>query len=123
MSPAQTCAAGAAGNESQAVACYTTLQEVTIPSIRAQFEIMNATMLAAFPNVDPRTGLVNSGSYYNEQDYLDVSWQESFWGPESNGVYARLRAIKTAYDPNGLFVCHQCVGSEDWSGDGNCRLH
>jgi hypothetical protein len=106
----QTCAAGAAGNESQAVECYTTLRDITIPGIRAQAAVMNATMLAAFPNLDPLTGDVYSGSYYNEQDYLNPAWQENFWGPASNGIYARLKAVKAAYDPDGLFICHQCVG-------------
>ena len=36
--------------------------------------------------------------------------------------YPRLRSIKEKYDPAGLFVCHHCVGSEDWTADGNCRL-
>jgi hypothetical protein len=29
-----------------------------------------------------------------------------------------LRAIKTHYDPTGLFFVHHGVGSEDWSADG-----
>jgi hypothetical protein len=119
----QICASGAAGNESSAADCYATLRDVTIPGIRAQAALMNETMRAAFPNVDSQTGAVWSGSYYNEQDYLSRDWREDFWGPASNGVYARLRAVKDAYDPNGLFICHQCVGSEDWSDDGNCHLN
>ena len=78
-------------------------------------------MNAAFPNVLP-DGTAYSGAYYNECDYGDPHWQESYWGPASNGIYARLRAVKAAYDPAGLFTCHHCVGSEDWSEDGNCRV-
>jgi Berberine and berberine like len=45
-------------------------------------------------------------------------WQKSFWG--SN--YPRLRQIKDKYDPDGLFVVHHGVGSEDWSADGFEKL-
>ena len=41
----------------------------------------------------------------------------SFWGDN----YARLRAIKDKYDPDGLFFLHHGVGSEDWSADGFTR--
>ena len=36
--------------------------------------------------------------------------------------YARLRAIKEKYDPDGLFFLHHGVGSEDWSADGFTRV-
>ena len=52
-------------------------------------------------------------------DYYEQDWQTSFWG-ETN--YPKLLAIKLKYDPNGVFTCHRCVGSEFWSKDGNCRL-
>ncbi|MGH9885359.1 MAG: BBE domain-containing protein, partial [bacterium] len=48
------------------------------------------------------------GSYVNETDYFEPSWQTEFWGDN----YPRLLAIKRKYDPNNLFVCHHCVGSE-----------
>ena len=37
--------------------------------------------------------------------------------------YQRLLAVKNAYDPNGLFVCHHCVGSERWTVESslNCE--
>lgn len=50
----------------------------------------------------------NSGSYPNEADYFITNWQQAFWG--SN--YAKLLQIKHKYDPNNLFTCHHCVGSE-----------
>ena len=36
--------------------------------------------------------------------------------------YARLARIKRQYDPDGLFVVHHGVGSDDWSADGFTRL-
>ncbi|HET6983220.1 MAG TPA: FAD-binding oxidoreductase [Myxococcaceae bacterium] len=54
------------------------------------------------------------GSYVSESNYFEKGWQRAFWG--SN--YARLRSIKKKYDPEGLFVVHHGVGSEDWSPDG-----
>ena len=56
----------------------------------------------------------HSGSYFNEGDFFNTSWHQEFWGRN----YARLRAIKRQYDPDGLFFVHHGVGSEDWSADG-----
>ena len=50
----------------------------------------------------------NAGSYVNETDYFEPNWQREFWGNN----YPRLLAIKQKYDPNNLFTCHHCVGSE-----------
>jgi len=59
-----------------------------------------------------------SGSYVNETNYFEKEWQRAFWGDN----YARLRAIKKRYDPEGLFFVHHGVGSEEWSADGFTRL-
>ncbi|KAF9289214.1 hypothetical protein BGZ68_009813 [Mortierella alpina] len=58
-----------------------------------------------------------SGSYMNEADINEPNWQTSFFG--SN--YKRLKAIKDKVDPQGVFVCAKCVGSEDWNSDLTCR--
>jgi FAD/FMN-containing dehydrogenase len=58
------------------------------------------------------------GSYVWETDYFQPNWQEAFWGDN----YARLRAVKDKYDPDGLFFLYHGVGSEDWSADGFTRL-
>ncbi len=60
----------------------------------------------------------HSGSYFNEGNFFNASWREEFWGKN----YSKLRAIKTKYDPDGLFLVHHGVGSEDWSADGFTRL-
>ena len=60
----------------------------------------------------------NAGSYVNETDYFQPDWQQSFWGVH----YPRLLKIKQKYDPNGLFYCHHCVGSEFWDKVGLCRI-
>ena len=39
------------------------------------------------------------------------------WGA---ATYASLLDVKHKYDPAGLFVCHHCVGSEEWDPSGNC---
>ncbi|KAF9348815.1 hypothetical protein BGX26_012807 [Mortierella sp. AD094] len=57
-----------------------------------------------------------SGAYFNEADANEPNWQTDFFG--SN--YARLKTIKDEVDPRGLFVCRNCVGSEDWSKDFIC---
>ena len=59
-----------------------------------------------------------ASSYVWETDYFESNWQDSFWGDN----YARLRAIKEKYDPDGLFFLHHGVGSEDWSANGFTRV-
>jgi FAD/FMN-containing dehydrogenase len=60
----------------------------------------------------------DAGSYVSESNYFNPSWQRAYWGDN----YARLRAIKKRYDPDGLFFVHHGVGSEEWSADGFTRL-
>ncbi|MBS0385137.1 MAG: FAD-binding oxidoreductase [Proteobacteria bacterium] len=64
-----------------------------------------------------RTVAPNGGSYVAESDYFNRNWREASWG--SN--YPRLARAKRKYDPNGLFIVHHGVGSEDWSPDGFSR--
>ena len=60
----------------------------------------------------------DAGSYVSESNYFNAGWQQAFWGKN----YPRLRTAKDRYDPDGLFVVHHGVGSEDWSADGFTRL-
>ncbi|MBC3906166.1 FAD-dependent oxidoreductase [Undibacterium umbellatum] len=60
----------------------------------------------------------NSGSYVPESNYFNSAWQKEYWGEN----YSTLRAIKSKYDPEGLFCVHHGVGSEDWSADGFTRF-
>jgi len=73
---------------------------------RSEGERARAGVAAA---VAPLEALIpEAGSYANEGDYFERDWQRRFWGAS----YARLLAIKRAYDPTNLFTCHHCVGSE-----------
>jgi FAD/FMN-containing dehydrogenase len=87
--------------------------EPDIALARKQAEAVTAAM-DAIRKVAPR-----AGSYVWETDYAEPHWQEAFWGDN----YARLLAIKSKYDPDGLFFLHHGVGSEDWSADGFTRLN
>jgi FAD/FMN-containing dehydrogenase len=60
----------------------------------------------------------DGGSYVSESNYFNDNWRVAFWGPH----YERLRAIKRRYDPDGMFIVHHGVGSEDWSADGFRRI-
>lgn len=59
-----------------------------------------------------------AGSYSSEMSYHEANWREAAWGEH----YPRLLAIKTTYDPEGLFTGHHQVGSEYWSADGFDRI-
>lgn len=59
----------------------------------------------------------DAGSYLSESDFFERNWQAAFWGAN----YARLRAVKQTYDPDGLFFVRHGVGSEQWSDDGFTR--
>ncbi|KAB8227121.1 uncharacterized protein BDW43DRAFT_324208 [Aspergillus alliaceus] len=52
----------------------------------------------------------NTGSYLNDGDRHSPWWQTDFFGDN----YPRLRAIKDEYDPEHVFYCPTCVGSEEW---------
>ena len=67
----------------------------------------------AFQNDTP-----GAGSYFNEAHYFEDNFQENFWGIEN---YEKLLQIKNVWDSNGLFYCHNCVGSEEWEEGGMCR--
>jgi hypothetical protein len=57
------------------------------------------------------------GAYLNEADANETDFQQSFWG--SN--YLKLLAIKSIWDPNGLFISRKGVGSEQWDDQGLCQ--
>ena len=59
-----------------------------------------------------------SGSYCSESNFFEPDWQQAFWGAN----HPRLQAVKSRYDPDGLFCVHHGVGSEAWSADGFTRL-
>ncbi|MDB6170539.1 MAG: binding domain protein, partial [Verrucomicrobia bacterium] len=58
------------------------------------------------------------GSYVSESNYFNARWAEAFWGES----YARLKAVKAKYDPEGLFYVHHGVGSEEWAEGGFERV-
>jgi FAD/FMN-containing dehydrogenase len=87
--------------------------EPDITLARSEAEAVTAAM-NEIRRVAPR-----GGSYVWETDYAQPHWQEAFWGDN----YTRLLAVKSKYDPDGLFFLHHGVGSEDWSADGFTRLN
>jgi hypothetical protein len=110
----QVCTAGANGDEASAVECMTEWRR-RVPGLQTQLDEVRSTLHHAFPAVGT-DGKPFSGSYYNEADYLEPDWQLINWGAVT---YAKLRRLKDKFDPTGLFWCHHCVGSEDWTHDGN----
>jgi FAD/FMN-containing dehydrogenase len=93
---------------------YPGLTHTTMDLTSARRDAHDIDLAAA----DLRQIAPNAGSYVSESNYFNRSWQKEYWGTN----YSRLRAIKTKYDPDGLFFVHHGVGSEDWSPDGFTRL-
>jgi hypothetical protein len=87
--------------------------EPDVAAARIQAEAVDKSMN------EIRKLLPRVGSYVWETDYFQPHWQEAFWGVN----YDRLLAVKSKYDPDGLFFLHHGVGSEDWSADGFTRLN
>jgi FAD/FMN-containing dehydrogenase len=65
-----------------------------------------------------RDAVPNAGSYVSEASFSDPEWQRRSFGDN----YPRLLNIKRRYDPDGLFITHHGVGSEQWSLDGFVRI-
>ena len=61
-----------------------------------------------------RVAAPRAGCYLSECDFFLESWQRACWGDN----YGRLKRIKAIYDPDGLFIVHHGVGSEDWTEGG-----
>ncbi|KAF5357342.1 hypothetical protein D9758_005949 [Tetrapyrgos nigripes] len=58
------------------------------------------------------------GTYFNEGSLYEPNPQHTFFGDH----YERLKVIKDTYDPTGLFIVAEGVGSEDWDSSLNCML-
>ncbi|KAF5357393.1 hypothetical protein D9758_005958 [Tetrapyrgos nigripes] len=58
------------------------------------------------------------GTYFNEASLYEPNPQHTFFGDH----YERLKVIKDTYDPMGLFIVAEGVGSEDWDSSLNCML-
>ena len=54
-----------------------------------------------------RRAFPDSGTYWNEADYYEPDWANSFWGSKN---FAKLKRIKQEVDPKRLFQCWNCVG-------------
>jgi hypothetical protein len=52
----------------------------------------------------------NTGGYMNEGDRMDPEWKKTFYGASYEGHLV----TKHKYDPDGLFYCPTCVGSDEW---------
>jgi FAD/FMN-containing dehydrogenase len=48
------------------------------------------------------------GAYVSESNYFQPDWEQAFWGENAK----RLRAVKAALDPDGVFVTHHGPGTK-----------
>ena len=61
-----------------------------------------------------KLGQFGVGEYINEGYAPTPNWKLDFWGPE----YVKLLVAKIRYDPDNLFSCYHCVGSDRGDFDG-----
>lgn len=80
-----------------------TLNSCVDPTLEMMLEsqCMQASLKYYFPG---------GGSYMYENNPFDGDWREQQWGVN----YPALLKVKRRYDPSGLFVCHHCVGSDQY---------
>jgi FAD/FMN-containing dehydrogenase len=58
------------------------------------------------------------GAYVSESNFFESDFQHAYWGENAS----RLAEVKKKYDPEGLFIVHNGIGSEQWSADGFSKL-
>ena len=56
----------------------------------------------------------DTGCYMNEADRFDPTYLADFYGANQN----KLSQIKQKYDPQNVFYCPTCIGSENWAENG-----
>ncbi|GKZ60348.1 hypothetical protein AnigIFM49718_006690 [Aspergillus niger] len=79
----------------------------------AAHQTLSQTNTPILASIDPEGG----GVYFNEADPDQSDFQNAFWGHH----YGRLHRIKNQWDPAGLFIVRNGVGSEDWDVESMCR--
>ncbi|QRV75609.1 FAD-binding domain protein [Ceratobasidium sp. AG-Ba] len=55
-----------------------------------------------------KIGGLDQAAYFNEADPQEPQWKKAFFGKH----YDRLLKIKHKVDPQGVFTCNRCVGSD-----------
>jgi len=80
----------------------------------SEIKQMRAVLAQGLQNL---TDLVGSSAYFNEASMFEPNPKFTFFGNH----YDKLKAIKNLYDPIGLFVVREGVGSDDWDASLNCR--
>merc|ERR1711962_592310 len=91
---------------------------------KASFNVLNLDVTSARQNktfkqdeewmkfiLGPEMYKFSNASYFNEAEYTlePGHWEERFWGKEN---HCKLVDIKKSQDPNSIFACRHCVGSE-----------
>ena len=82
-------------------------QEILYSRLRAQVEILQTV-----------AGDAQSSCYLNEANPNEPHWQRKFFGIQD--IYDRLKSIKNSVDLNGLFICKNSVGRDEWFDNLNC---
>ncbi|KAK1977134.1 FAD binding domain-containing protein [Colletotrichum cereale] len=87
---------------------------------RAEFSTLETGQTTVTDTIMPQLKALTpgGGAYLNEADRNEVDFQGTFYG----GNYAKLKAIKTLYDPSSTFYALTGVGSDDWEVRSDGRL-
>lgn len=82
-------------------------------TIAAVHKDITFTKVQALKTLAPDTG-----AYMNEADVEDPDFLSDFYGQH----LSELQGIKRQYDPNRVFYCPTCVGSDDWKVGSSGKL-
>lgn len=79
----------------------------------AVFADLRERVTPAYRELSPSTG-----TYMNEADWGDNGYQTDFYGIH----FEALNEAKATYDPEGVFYCPTCIGSDGWAVSENGAL-
>merc|ERR1719445_27060 len=67
-------------------------------------------VVTGFNETDMSYYALGENSYFSESAYIHAgdSWKQRYWGTN----YDKLLAIKKKWDPENIFWCRHCVGSD-----------
>ncbi|KAG8719867.1 hypothetical protein FRC09_010512 [Ceratobasidium sp. 395] len=91
----------------QAIVSWNPATDLDYNAPEDKIKLMKAAVTNATQELGKVAGL-DHAAYFNEADPEEPQWKKAFFGSH----YDRLLEIKQKVDPQGVFTCNRCVGSD-----------